>query len=134
MEPVLTVRQPWACAIFRAGKDVENRGRPTNYRGRLWIHAGLSTDRQKADKWATKHDIWLPEEPLPRGYILGSVELEDCAEESRSIWAIDDNYFWVLSNPRVLHHPVRHTGQLGFAWRNPPKGKTTKAKRDPRSH
>ncbi len=27
VEPVLTIRQAWASAIFRAGKDVENRGR-----------------------------------------------------------------------------------------------------------
>jgi hypothetical protein len=66
-EPILTVRQPWASAIFHAGKDIENRVWPTDYRGRLWIHAGLATARAEPDRWAEEHGLWLPEEPLPRG-------------------------------------------------------------------
>ena len=38
----LTICQPWAWAIVAAGKDVENRTRPTRYRGPLLIHAGAS--------------------------------------------------------------------------------------------
>ena len=45
----LSVRQPWAWAIVSGYKDVENRTWKTNYRGDLWIHAGL--------KKATKEDI-----------------------------------------------------------------------------
>ena len=41
---ILTVRQPWATAIIRYGKDVENRTWMTDYRGRVWIHAGLKSD------------------------------------------------------------------------------------------
>src|SRR2546422_7117736 len=75
MEPVLPVRQPWASATFHAGKTVENRRKRTHYRGRLWIHAGTFAGRDEPDEWARDHDLWLPEEPLPRGVILGSVEL-----------------------------------------------------------
>lgn len=41
----LTVRQPWATAIVRMGKDVENRSRNIagKYRGPVAIHAGLAT-------------------------------------------------------------------------------------------
>jgi hypothetical protein len=35
----LTIRQPWAYAILRLGKDVENRSWRTHYRGPLLIHA-----------------------------------------------------------------------------------------------
>src|SRR3954452_3561016 len=37
----LTIRQPWAALIMAGSKDVENRVRPTSFRGRLAIHAGL---------------------------------------------------------------------------------------------
>jgi len=51
-EPVkmkcLSVRQPWANAIFIAGKDVDNRSRHTDYRGPLLIHASRRIDWQAA--------------------------------------------------------------------------------------
>lgn len=40
----LTVRQPYAWAISCGGKDVENRGRRTHYRGPVAVHAGLTVD------------------------------------------------------------------------------------------
>jgi len=54
VEPVLTIRQPWASAVFRASKDVENRPRPTHYRGRLWILAGSFKSRDEPDQWAAE--------------------------------------------------------------------------------
>lgn len=41
---VLSVRQPWAWAIVRGWKPVENRGWNTSYRGPLAIHAPLTED------------------------------------------------------------------------------------------
>jgi hypothetical protein len=41
---VLTVKNPWAFLIIRYGKDMENRARKTNYRGRVAIHASLKSD------------------------------------------------------------------------------------------
>lgn len=40
----LAVRQPWAWAIARGHKNVENRGWVTPHRGPLAIHAGLRPD------------------------------------------------------------------------------------------
>ena len=77
MDAVLTVRQPWASAIFVAGKDVENRKWSTNYRSRLWIHAGLDADRGDFDRWAAWRNLWVPSEPLPRGVIIGCADLVD---------------------------------------------------------
>jgi hypothetical protein len=122
MEPVLTVRQPWASAIFRAGKDVENRTRRTHYRGRLWIHAGEFKRRDEADRWASRRDRWLPEEPLPRGVILGCVELVDCVLSADSPWATRGDYHWILERPVLLRRPAPHKGQLGLSWRRPPRG------------
>lgn len=91
-EPVLTVRQPWASAIFHAGKDVENRSWSTDYRGRLWIHSGLATGWAGPDAWADAHGLWVPEEPLPRGVILGSVQLVGVVRNADSPWALVDQY------------------------------------------
>lgn len=64
----LTVRQPWASAIFLCGKDVENRTGTTNYRGPLAIHAG------KMVEWDWVERLKLTE-PLPTGAVIGTVDL-----------------------------------------------------------
>lgn len=47
---VLTVRQPWAWAIIRGGKDVENRSRNLagGYRGPVLIHAAAKKPDDRA--------------------------------------------------------------------------------------
>jgi hypothetical protein len=129
VEPVLTIRQPWASAIFHAGKTVENRPRRTHYRGRLWIHAGEFRRRDDADSWATGQGLWLPEEPLPRGVILGSVRLVDCIDDSDSPWAHPGSYHWLLQSPMLLVRPVPQKGSLGFSWGNPPRGELRRTRR-----
>ena len=129
MEPVLTVRQPWASAIFLAGKDVENRGRQTPYRGRLWIHAGEFKGREEADRWASRRERWLPEEPLPRGVILGCVELVDCVASAASPWAMTGEYHWILARPMLLRRAAAHKGQLGMTWRRPPRGELVRSRK-----
>lgn len=44
MMKALTIKQPWAWAILRAGKNVENRTWGTVYRGPLLIHSSLKID------------------------------------------------------------------------------------------
>jgi hypothetical protein len=134
VEPILTIRQPWASATFHAGKSVENRRRRTHYRGRLWIHAGTFSRREQADQWAADHDLWLPEEPLPRGVILGSVELVDCINDSDSAWALPDHYHWLLRSPMQLVRPVPHSGSLGFSWQRPPRGELGRPRRHRKSY
>jgi hypothetical protein len=56
----------------------------------------------------------LPEEPLPRGVILGSVELVDCIDDAESAWALRGSFHWVMRRPKLLARPVAHTGNLGF--------------------
>jgi hypothetical protein len=121
-EPLLTVRQPWASAIFYAGKDVENRTWSTGYRGRLWIHAGAATTRAEPDAWAEAHGHWAPEEPLPRGVILGNVELVEVVRDADSLWALPEHYHWVLRQPMLLVRPVERTGSLGLRFIRPPQG------------
>lgn len=77
----LTVRQPWASAIFW-GKDIENRSQLWGYRGQIAIHAA-ATDSQAGwdsplvrDAFGGRVDI--EGRTVPRSAILGTVELVDC--------------------------------------------------------
>ena len=50
----LSVRQPFAWAIIKGAKDVENRGQMRKYVGRLYIHAGRTEMTDRIDncvKW-----------------------------------------------------------------------------------
>ena len=87
----LSLRQPWAWAILNAGKDIENRSWPTRHRGLTLIHAAKVMIRREYEEFddyantfgrATKK---LPEFPdLPRGGIVGQVEIVDCVSSSTS--------------------------------------------------
>jgi hypothetical protein len=121
-EPVLTVRQPWATAILRAGKDIENRTWTTGYRGRLWIHAGVARSRREADEWAEARRLALPDEPLPRGAIMGHVTFVDIVVDPESPWALPEHYHWALRRPVLLERPVEWKGRLGLTFIRPPRG------------
>jgi hypothetical protein len=111
MAKVLTVRQPWASAIIWAGKDVENRSWPTSYRGRLYVHAGMRLEDE---------DVLPADVPVPRGCIIGYVDLVDVMTGSQSRWAEPGQYHWLLANPVPLPEPLPCKGALGL-W-NPPPG------------
>lgn len=109
----LTIRQPWASAIMSGKKDIENRTWSTSYRGPLVVHAGSS----KADALAYDYCERLGASispTLPRGVILGVVDLVDIVESSDSPWAMPGNLHWVLANPRPLDMPVAYLGRLGL--------------------
>ena len=100
----LTVRQPWASLIVAGQKTVENRSRPTAYRGPLAIHAGKSTAHIG------------PGSALITGAIIGIVDLVDClplaavdpAElEAHGPWC------WILRHPRRIT-PIFCRGSLSF--------------------
>ena len=95
----LSIQQPWAWAILHAGKDIENRSWPTNFRGRILIHAGQKLDLNGIDFLLDrKLDVPLCPE---MGGIVGSVEIADCVEHSNSSWFFG-KYGFVLKNPLVL--------------------------------
>ena len=78
MIPALSIRQPWAWLIVNGFKDIENRDWPTNFRGRLLVHAGQTMARRYYDE--TCEELLrvglLPAsmpayEDLPRGGFVG---------------------------------------------------------------
>lgn len=128
----LSIRQPWASLILKAGKDIENRCWPTKFRGRMLIHAAKGMTRVehedaiafavgaiKADprnagstKRTTLRDLGFAFEDLQRGGIIGSVELVDCATSSDSPWFVGE-FGFVLCNPQPLPF-TPWKGRLGF--------------------
>jgi ASCH domain len=104
----LSIRQPWAWLILHGGKDVENRVWPTTYRGRLWIHAPYTTERN-----VSLTGYRLPS-LLPVMCLLGTVQLIDCRRDSTSPWAEPDRWHWILTDPRPLPEPVPYPGARGL--------------------
>lgn len=115
----LTIRQPWAWAIFHAGKTIENRSWATRLRGTVAIHAAKGmTDKEY--NGAARFIIELTgqsdhfyQASLVRGAILGTVEIVDCVSQSDSPWFMWE-YGFVLRNPIVLPEPIPCKGALGF--------------------
>jgi hypothetical protein len=51
---------------------------------------------------------------LPHGYVVGTVELYNIVSASRSSWAQQDAWHWLIRHPRLLAHPVRWRGCVGL--------------------
>lgn len=111
----LSIKQPWAWAIVRKGKDVENRKWRTHFRGNFLIHAS-KTEANNAPEELTKE--WREafnsgDEAAKMGGIIGVVELTNCMENYPSKWAMSGLYHFVLKEPVQL--PFRQLkGSLSF--------------------
>ena len=114
----LSIRQPWASLILKAGKDIENRDWRTNVRGRILIHAAKGCTRYELEEaldfaekaCGTRYSVDL--KTIERGGIIGSVEIVDCVSESDSPWFVG-RYGLVLRDPKPMPF-VPCKGQLGF--------------------
>jgi ASCH domain len=111
----LTIKQPWAWAITHAGKDIENRSWTTDYRGALLIHAGKGWAADHAAPFARagkpapgKHDV-------PKGAIIGIVDLVDIVQDSDSPWTATASFHWIMADPFPIT-PLPCPGKLGL-WR-----------------
>jgi hypothetical protein len=92
----ISIRQPWAELIMRGVKTVEERSRPTKVRGRIYIYASLG-------RWPAADEAeWAEEfgiddiDGLPRGVLVGTVDLYDCLGEK-----------WFLRAPERLTRPIK---------------------------
>lgn len=124
---LLTVRPPWAQAIFVSPvalvetKGVENRQWYTSLRERIGIHAGLNVDRRAG--------VDMPGNAA-RGAVLGTVEITGCHEEGSqqcgwhecrenpwAQWSQPDQppiWHWELEHPREFVTPIPAKGRLGL--------------------
>ena len=109
----LSVRQPWAELILRGDKKSEQRGQPTNIRGRIYIYAGLKHyDRDEEADWADEFNLDI--DGLPRGVIVGSVELADCRRGDAG-----EGFDWVLKNPIRAKDLIKPTRRPNPVWFRP---------------
>ncbi|HEX9519502.1 MAG TPA: hypothetical protein VF940_25400 [Streptosporangiaceae bacterium] len=116
---VLTVRQPHAHLLIHGSpsagvKDVENRSRPTSYRGTLLIQASAKVDRAAFADYITEGVQLPPAEALVTGAIIGSVQVTGCVRESRSRWAIPGYWHWLTAVPRAADPVIPLKGQLSM--------------------
>jgi hypothetical protein len=120
----LTVAEPWATAIIRLGKSIENRAWPTRHRGPLLIHAGKSRrfyDAEDPEEWPELYGVKMPAwESLIPGAIIGAADLVACPPLTQapralrlSPWA-EGLYLWILERPRALKQPIPWRGCQGL--------------------
>lgn len=124
MAKALSVRQPWAWAVARGHKDVENRSWTTTYRGKLLVHASMRVDLRACESALIREAGWSADDPLAAiGAIVAVVEIHEvCAASIEAddvrcacgAWAAPGHYHWQLVAQRPLHHPVLATGRLGL--------------------
>ena len=127
---VLSVRQPWAYLIVAGYKPVENRRWSTTYRGPLLIHASLTTqpdDFPVQREWiktfneyliaGNESPIVIPED-LPRGAIVGSVNLTDVWDKKKferpGIRWFEGPYGFKMEDAVPFYQPIPFKGQLGI--------------------
>lgn len=119
----LTIRQPWAAAVFLGSdaKDVENRSSRTRHTGLLAIHAGLRWDPAgQAEVMRIAGRMYVT---APGGYVLGVVQVTGCHDAApgccTSPWAqLDAKFHITIAEPVKLLKPVPCPGALG--WWNVP--------------
>ena len=86
----LSVRQPWAWAIARGHKVIENRDWDTRFRGTLAIHASLSVDLDSSERPTIRAAGWDPADPVAAiGGIVAVVRLVGvcAAAMPGSVWS-----------------------------------------------
>lgn len=115
----LSIRQPWAYAILKQGKDIENRSWKTPYRGKVLLHASSMrpTKAAMADWRQVCREAEVPVPDMSAGEFrlggfMGLADVTDCVDRHESPWFFGP-YGFVLANVRPLPF-MPHRGQLGF--------------------
>ena len=116
---VLTIKQPWASLIIDGYKIYEFRSWKTNYRGKIGIHAGLSSENINDFK-----DYNLI---YKKGFIIGEATIVDCIlvdeKFNNDLKKIDPKvykhnlvgqYAWKLENVVKYEEPIEIKGKLGL--------------------
>jgi len=124
----ITLHPVWAWAVIHGPKRVENRTWATRHRGPLLIHAGGGNARADAEARAILEGLGVAvpdDDALPRGVLLGTVELVDVVRLDRRQGELFDlqsaipdpqslatgPVCWILAGPRPLARPVPCRGR-----------------------
>lgn len=124
---VLTIKEPFATLIRNKVKYIETRSWKTNYRGKLYIHAGISKI-EKNVKERIGLSVLYNESELKYGYIICKCNLVDCIYMTKEFINQEKEknynnfiagryeegrYAWVLDNIEPIK-PIKAKGQLGI--------------------
>jgi hypothetical protein len=111
----LSIRQPHAEAIMRGIKTVEYRSQPTAIRERIYIYASLGRgDSEQETALLREHGVTdVTSDDLPRGMLVGTVELFDCIESDQG------DFEWHLRKPERLPKPLKPVHRANPVWFHP---------------
>lgn len=109
----LAIQQPWAELILQGKKTIEIRSTMTNQRGRIYVYASRKPSQLPcALVAAAEHHLEI--EQLPKGVILGTVELIDArpATAADAVAACVTPELLVNRQAWILQHPARLPQEL----------------------
>lgn len=127
----LSVRQPWAHAIVKGWKDIENRKWNTRQRGLVCIHASAFNRRTFDEDLEGYSEVvndyvntscgetpsTFMAKDLTFGAIIGVARIVDVTMRHSSPWFFG-KYGFVLDDQQILAEPIPVKGALGFFdWR-----------------
>lgn len=118
----LTIKEPWASLIVNGYKKYEFRSFKTNYRGKIFIHAGLNLESDNALKFKDYNLNY------GHGEIIGEAYLTDCIlvtdEFENELYNINPlvygkskharKYAWKLDNVIMYEKSIPYKGKLGL--------------------
>ncbi|WP_197480141.1 hypothetical protein [Anabaena sp. 4-3] len=117
----ITLHQPWAYLVGRY-KWFETRDWPTNYRGKIAIHAAKK--QKDTDYWCSLlQDFLPPVEELIFGAVIAVADLTDCIKMTPEFIAQQSDteircgnwevgrYAWKLENVQILPEPIPARGK-----------------------
>lgn len=104
----ISIKQPFVEQILRGTKRYEYRSVRTNIRERVYLYASLKP-RPEKELW---REMDKSADQLPKGKIVGSVQIVDCREHPRG------GYAYKLANPKRLRvHLVPKNQPSPVFWR-----------------
>lgn len=109
----LSLMQPWAWAVVKNLKPIENRKWPTKYRGEILIHASMTYDPM-GEIILRENGIEVPARPLlSYGALIGKVTIMDCVK-----WHPSEFFFgpwgFVLKDAVEFEEVIPYKGKLGI--------------------
>lgn len=119
---VLTIKEPWASLIINGYKMYEFRSWKTKYRGKILIHAGMTLEKDMAERFKSYNLNYY------KGEIIGEATLVDCIlvdeEFNKKLRDINplvygrsnhvETYAWKLENIKKYDQPIKVKGKLGL--------------------
>ena len=98
----LTIKEPWATLIINGYKKYEFRSWKTNYRGKILIHAGKTTDKEACSR-VRDYNLFFN-----NGNIIGECTITDCI-------LVNEEFDKKLRQSNPIVYKNNHVGM--YAWK-----------------